>query len=138
MNERHLLSNLSYSGLELGHWNANKSLTKLIADKNSISDKKRRCIITYRFFCCQCKFYLCSIRLKQKTSLCTPSCGSKLLTKYCANWSLRGRFLTPTLLHGPIWTFMSFSNFSSSTRKYSQIFFRKISNSHFLFQSLIY
>ena len=36
-----------------------------------------------------------------------------------------GRFLTPTLLHGPIWSWMLFYNFSSSTRWLFQIFFSK-------------
>ena len=125
MNERHLLSNLSYSDLKLGHSNGNKSLPKLITDKNSISDKKRRCKKTCRFFRRRWSFNLFSMRLRKKTSSYTPSCGSNSMPKYCENWSLWGRFLTPTLLHGPIWSWMSFSNFSSSTRWLFQIFFEK-------------
>ena len=49
--------------------------------------------------------------------------GSKSLTKYCENC-----FLTPTLLHRLIWSKMSFSNFSSSTRWLFQIFFQKSQN----------
>ena len=68
--------------------------------------------------------------MKKKTSPYTPTLGSKSLTKYCENLSLWGRFLTPTLLHGLIWSKMLFSNFLSSTRWLLQIFFRKISNLH--------
>ena len=66
MNERHLLSNLSYSDLKLGHSNGNKSLPKLITDKNSISDKKRRCKKTCRFFRRRWSFNLFSMRLRKK------------------------------------------------------------------------
>ena len=125
MKERHLLSNLSYSDLKLGHSNGNKSLPKLITDKISISDKKRRCKKTCRFFRRRWSFNLFSMRLRKKTSPYTPSCGSKSLTKYCENWSLWGRFLTPPLFYGPIWTRMSFSNFLSSTRWLFLDFFLK-------------
>ena len=62
MKERHLLSNLSYSDLKLGHSNGNKSLPKLITDKNSISDKKRRCINT-------CRFFVANVRLSYSSSV---------------------------------------------------------------------
>ena len=104
MKERHFLSNLSYSDLKLGHSNGDKSLPKLITDKNSISDKKRRCKKPCRFFRRRWSFNLFSMRLRKKTSSYTPSCGSNSMPKYCENWSLWGRFLTPTLLHGPIWS----------------------------------
>ena len=61
-------------------------------------------------------FHLFSIRLRKQTSPYTPSCGSNSMPKYCENWSLWGRFLTPTIFYEPIWAKMSFSNFSSSTR----------------------
>ena len=69
MKERHLLSNLSYSDLKLDHSNGNKSLTKLITDKNSISDKKRRCINTCRFFVVNVrKSYSSSVNKKKQVN----------------------------------------------------------------------